>query len=79
MISRSEVESFARSHSSFFNNNYNEALTAEACFLFENGMSNNLDDDTRLWLQTYLPASNSARSRLSSARNSAFQASRAAR
>ena len=79
MISRSEVETFARSHSSFFNNNYNEALTAEACFLFENGMSHNLDDDTRLWLQTYLPGSSAARSRLSGTRNSAYQASRIAR
>lgn len=79
MISRSEVESFARDFSAFFNNNYNDALTAEACFLFENGMSHDLDDDTRLWLQTYLPASSADRARLSNARNNAFQASRTVR
>ena len=79
MISRSQIESFARDFSSFFNNNYNEALSAEACFLFENGMSHDLDNDTRLWLQTYLPASSADRSRLSNARNNAFQASRNSR
>ena len=79
MISRSEVESFARDFSAFFNNNYNDALTAEACFLFENGMSHDLDNDTRLWLQTYLPSSSEDRTRFSNARNSAFQASRTSR
>lgn len=55
MISRDDVQRFADTHTSFFNNNNTTALEAEASFIFETGLDREMDNDTRLWLQTYLP------------------------
>ena len=55
MISRDDVQRFADTHTSFFNNNVTTALEAEASFIFECGLDREMDNDTRLWLQTYLP------------------------
>ena len=71
MINRSQIEKNARNFSSFYNN-YNDALSGEACFIFEHGMSNLLEYETRLWLQTYLPSEVLHRSRLVNIRSNAF-------
>ena len=55
MITRDDVQRFADTHVSFFDNNVTTALEAEACFIFESGLDRELDNNTRLWLQTYLP------------------------
>ena len=73
MITRNDIETFANRHSSFFGGNIIDATSAEACFIFGAGFDNDLDDDTRLWLQTYIPSNDIERSRLYHARVSASQ------
>ena len=56
MITRDDVQRLADTYTSFFSNNSTTALEAEASFIFESGLDRELDRDTRIWLQTYLPA-----------------------
>ena len=55
MITRDDVQRLADTYTSFFSNNSTTALEAEASFIFESGLDRELDRDTRIWLQTYLP------------------------
>lgn len=73
MITRNDIETFANRHASFFGGNVTDATSAEACFIFGSGFDRDLDDDTRLWLQTYIPSNDVERSRLFQARVSASQ------
>ena len=73
MITRNDIETFANRHASFFGGNIIDATAAEACFIFGSGFDNELDDDTRLWLQTFIPSDDIERSRLFHARVSASQ------
>ena len=73
MITRSDIETFVNRHASFFGGSVTDATSAEACFIFGSGFDNELDNDTRLWLQTYIPSSDIERSRLFQARVSASQ------
>ena len=56
MITRDDVQRLADAYTAFFSNNSTTALEAEASFIFESGLDRELDRDTRIWLQTYLPA-----------------------
>lgn len=73
MITRNDIETFANRHASFFGGSIIDATSAEACFIFGSGFDNELDDDTRLWLQTYVPSDDIERSQLFYARISASQ------
>lgn len=73
MITRNDIETFANRHASFFGGNIVNATSAEACFIFGSGFDNELDDDTRHWLQTFIPSNDIERSRLFQARVSASQ------
>lgn len=68
MITRNDIETFANRHVDFFGGNITDAISAEACFIFESGFDHDLDDDTRLWLQTYVPSNEDERSQLYHAR-----------
>ena len=56
MITRDDVQRLADTYTTFFSNNNTTALEAEASFIFECGLDREMDHDTRIWLQTYLPA-----------------------
>ena len=73
MITRNNIETFANRHSSFFGGNITSAISAEACFIFGSGFDHDLDEDARLWLQTYVPSDDIERSQLFYARISASQ------
>lgn len=55
MITRNDVQRLADTYTTFFSNNNTTALEAEASFIFECGLDREMDHDTRIWLQTYLP------------------------
>ena len=61
MITRDDVQNFANTYTSFFNNNNTRALEAEACFIFETGLDRELSHTDILWLQTYMPSDPTAR------------------
>lgn len=72
MITRSDIEFFANRHKSFFDNDLSMSLSGEACFIFETGLSKNMNDETRHWIQTYLPVDEDTRYSLLAARNNAY-------
>ena len=72
MVTRNDIENFANLHVSFYNNDLNMSLSGEACYLFESGFSFKMSDETRIWIQTYLPADGVERMRLLEVRNNAF-------
>ena len=76
MIARSDIEYFANSFVSHFDNNLNKALSGEACFIFETGLDKGLDAETRLWLQTYIPHDASERNSLLQTRENAYNSNR---